>query len=88
VDVETVPRFETTKSEVVDPSVLKLPTVDLNELIGRTFLLEREADGTVHRAEVIRREESIDGVTEQLVVRLGDGKRQDIMTYNAVVEGN
>jgi len=78
--------FYPTLSDFVDPSELKLPTVDPMDLIGRTFLLDRETDGTVHRAEVIRRAESVDGETDQFLVRLGDGRREDIMTYDAVVE--
>ena len=73
-------------AEAVDPSFIKLPTVDPLAVIGRTFLMAREVDGSVHRAEVMRRVESIDDETEQYLVHLGDGKRQEIMTYDAIVE--
>ena len=61
-------------AEVVDPSFIKLPTVDPLAVIGRTFLMAREVDGSVHRAKVMHRVESTDGETEQYLVHLGDGK--------------
>eukprot|EP00957_Ditylum_brightwellii_P155330 11824255-Ditylum_brightwellii.AAC.1 len=48
--------------------------------------MAREVDGSVHRAEVMHPVESMDGETEQYLVRLGDEKRKEIMTYNAIVE--
>ena len=69
-----------------DDQPAKLPTVDPLEIVGRTFLRKREADGSMHRAEVIKRMETVDGETEQFLVRLGDGKREEVMTYNEVVE--
>ncbi len=72
-------------AEVVDPTQLRLPTLDPLDLIGRTFLRERDVDGTIHRAEVIKRIEGLDDATDQFLVRLGDGTREDVMTYDAVV---
>eukprot|EP00957_Ditylum_brightwellii_P114644 8742476-Ditylum_brightwellii.AAC.1 len=48
--------------------------------------MTREVDGSVHHAEVMRCVESIDDETEQYLVHLGDGKQQEIMTYDAIVE--
>jgi hypothetical protein len=76
----------TSEAEVVELSERNLPTVDPIEIIGRTFLLDREIDGTVHRAEVLCRVEQVDGETEQYLVRLGDGRRQEVMTYDAIID--
>eukprot|EP00957_Ditylum_brightwellii_P119265 9098732-Ditylum_brightwellii.AAC.1 len=59
-------------AEVVDPSNFKLPTVDPLAVIGRTFLMSRDVDGSVHCADVMCRVESIDGETEQYLLYLGD----------------
>ena len=64
----------------------RLPTIDPETIIGRTFLMEREVDGTVHRAEVTKRIAAMEGEAEQYLVKLGDGTRQDVMTYDAVIE--
>jgi hypothetical protein len=76
----------TSEAEVVQLSERNLPTVDPIEIIGRTFLLDREVDGTVHCAEVLCRVEQVDGETEQYLVRLGDGPRQELMTYDAIID--
>jgi hypothetical protein len=63
-------------AEVVEPSFLKLPTVDPLAVIERTFLMAHEVDGSVHCAEVMRCVQSMDGETEQYLVYLRDGKRK------------
>ena len=73
-------------ADVIDPPDLKLPTIDPIDIIGKTFLLPSDADGETHRAEVVKELEKVDGETQQHLVRLGDGKREDVMTCNAVVE--
>jgi hypothetical protein len=83
---QTSSRFATNVSELIGPESLKLPSVDPMDLIGKTFLLERDVDGTIHRAEVISRVEYVDGETEQFLVKFGDGQREDIMTYDAIIE--
>lgn len=88
VSTESVPTESVTLSsfaEVIDPTQLRLPTINPILLIGRTFLRERELDGTVHCAEVIKRIEGLDHESDQFLVRLGIGTREDVMTYDAVV---
>ena len=77
--------YSATDAAPIEPERLQLPTVDPLEIIGRTFLLEREVDGTVHRAEVTKRLKQAEDEAEQYLVRVGDG-RQEVMTYNAVLE--
>eukprot|EP00957_Ditylum_brightwellii_P061098 4636437-Ditylum_brightwellii.AAC.1 len=45
-----------------------------------------EVGGSVHHAEVIHYVKSVDGETKQYLVHLGDEKRKEIMTYDAIVE--
>jgi len=73
-------------AEVVDVTQRNLPSVDPAGITGRTFLHEREIDGSLHCAEVIKRVATVDGETEQYLVRLGDGTREDVMTYDAIVK--
>ena len=47
----------------MDPSFLKLPTVEPLVVIGRTFLMECEVNGSVYHAEVMCCVESMDGET-------------------------
>ena len=49
-------------ADTIEPTRLKLPTVDAIDVIGKTFLREREADGTLHRAEVMHRIDTVKGV--------------------------
>ena len=70
----------------MEPGTYKLPSIDPDNIIGTTFLREREVDGSVHRAEVIKRLENMDGQTDQYLVSLGDGKRQDVMTYGEIID--
>jgi hypothetical protein len=73
-------------SDHIDPASIRMATVDPNEILGKTFLLEREVDGSVHRAEVIKCMDDLDFETDMYLVDLGDGKRQDIMSYVAISE--
>eukprot|EP00957_Ditylum_brightwellii_P116354 8875410-Ditylum_brightwellii.AAC.1 len=72
-------------AEVVDPSFLKLPTMDPLAVIGRTFIMAHKVDGSVHCAGVMHHVESMDSETEQYLVHLGDGKQKESMTYDAIV---
>lgn len=57
-------------------------------IIGMTFLRKLHVDGVTyrHRAEVKKRLETPDGDTEQYLVSLGDGKREEVMTYSALLD--
>ena len=55
-------------ADAVDVTQRNLPTINPVVLIGKTFLKQRDIDGTLHRAEVLRRVETIDGETEQFLV--------------------
>ena len=57
--------------DMIEKEKLKLPTVDPETIIGKTFLLDRNSSGNVIRAEVIDRIEAMDGTADQFVVRLG-----------------
>ena len=72
-------------SAYFDSEKTTLPTVDPLAIIGRTFLLDPNEDGEVFRAEVKEVYDPIDGETGLLKVRVGDA--DEIMTYNAVMEG-
>ena len=79
---------ESERAGIAKNSPNALPEFDPADLIGRTFLLPRGEDGTLHRAEVMRRADSIaQDVEEMFVVRIADGKQTDTLTYDAVVQG-
>ncbi len=48
----------------------------------KTFLRERDVDGTIHRAEIIQRIKDSESVTDQYLVKFGDGEREEVMGYN------
>jgi len=54
-------------------------------IIGRTFLLDPDNNGEVLQAEVLEMYDPVDGETGLLKVKVGDA--EEIMTYNAVMEG-
>jgi len=47
-----------------------------DELVGKTFLRERDADGTIHRAEIIGRIENSESITDQYLVKFGYGVKR------------
>ena len=49
------------------------------------FLMDRNDDGELHRAEVLRRADDLDSDLEQWIVKIGD-KHEEIMTYDAIVQ--
>ena len=70
------PEIPTTQAHYFDP----------DELIGKTFLREREVDGTIHRAEIVQRIENSEAITDQYLVKFGNGEREEVMSYNAIVD--
>ena len=70
---------------VVGVTERKLPQVEPMDIIRRTFFIPRGVDGLVHRAEVMRLVDMVDGDTEQYLVLLGDGTRTYAITYDVIV---
>ena len=66
----------------VEPA-MPTPTFDISnhilDVMGRTFLVDRNDDGELHRAEVLRRADDLDSDLEQWIVKIGD-KHEEIMT--------
>lgn len=62
---EEAPVIGESISDVIDPTVLKLLTIDPIDIIGKTFLMEREIDGSLHRAEVMKQIETHEGKIDQ-----------------------
>ncbi len=76
-------------SGILDPDEIVRKSIEPQRcgdqtLIGRTFCLERQADGTVAQATVVREYERVDSETQQYVVKIGD--KLDVMTHAAVVD--
>jgi hypothetical protein len=71
-----------------------MPTFDPTDLVGRTFLLDPEEDGSRHRAKIKQivklEEENEHGLVESLKVLLSidkDGdKIEEIITYNTLLD--
>ena len=59
---------------------------DPDKLIGKTFLRESEVDGTIHRAEIMERIQNAENVADQYLVKFGDGTRDEVMNYSAIVD--
>ena len=74
------------EADCIDPSRLKLPDINPENMVGMTFLREQEVDGPIYRAEVVKRLEKDDADREQFLVSLGDGKRQEVLEYHALLE--
>jgi hypothetical protein len=88
VDGESIPSAIELVSTVGDNNFK--PHVDPLNIIGLTFLRDREVDGTVHRARIIERlpPEGSDSIDDDYLYRIefGDGTREDIMTYCQILE--
>ena len=61
------------------PSLRELPTFDPQDIIGKKFI--KHHNGIPHKAEVLEPME--DGA--KFLVALGDGDREEIMTYNDIL---
>ena len=65
----------------VEPE-MPVPTFDiadhLVDVLGRTFLMDRDESGDLHRAEVLRRADDLDDDLESCVVKIGE-KCEDIV---------
>ena len=87
---ETLPKL--LLRDASEPGILsEIPTnrvhyFNPNELVGKTFLRERDADGTIHRAEIIVRIENSESIPDQYLVKFGDGEREEVMSCNAIVD--
>ena len=56
-----------------------------DKLIAKTFLCERDVNGTIHRTEIVEYDKHSELITDQCQVKFGDGEREEVMTYNAIV---
>ena len=71
-----------------NPAELKLPHLSIEELMGRTFLLEQK-DGQRLRAEVVRKLNDQDAQNHtniKLLCKVGDEGAEEIMTYQELCD--
>jgi uncharacterized small protein (DUF1192 family) len=71
-----------------NPAELKLPRLSVEELMGRTFLLDRE-DGQRLRAEIVRKINDQDAQNHQnikLLCKVGDEGAEEILTYQELCD--
>ena len=71
-----------------NPLNVKLPRFSVEELIGRTFLLDRD-DGQRLRAEIVRKIEDQDAERHQnikLLCKVGDDGAEEILTYQELCD--
>ena len=77
----------TTTSEV-DPEIL----TDVGELVGRSFLLDEQDDGTRFRATIVKCVEDLEAATNEnptrvkFICAVGPEKAEEIFTYNQVLD--
>ena len=72
--------------EILSTDKEHLPSVDPADLVGSSFLREREIDGLVYRAHMIEEISTDDGSPNQYLVVFGDGDREEVMTYGQVLD--
>ena len=98
-DLKPKPETIKTRKEKILESVpgsnskqVNTPIFNPTELIGRTFLLDEEKDGTVQRARIIQVIEDHEAKVEkqgdriQFKVSIGDDKFEDILSYQQVLD--
>ena len=68
------------ETDCLDPSRLKLPTIDPELLMGFTYI--HDEDGDKYRAEVIQRLEDQD----KYIVKIGDSGKEEIVDYLTLVD--
>ena len=87
-DVAEIPLLLTIAGNEDNSDILKSrrPLVlNPDDLIGKTFLCEREDDGTIHRAEVIERIYTADNMADQYLVKFR-ADREQVLNYNTVID--
>ena len=52
-----------------------------DDLIGKIYLCERKVDGTIHRGKIVERIENSEAITDQYLVKFGDGEQEEVMNY-------
>ena len=80
MEVECTSPILESEADVLDPSRLRYPVVDPDELIGFTFI--KQQDDGEYKAEVIEQIEDSD----KFLLSLGDGEREDIIEYNDLID--
>ncbi len=74
------------------PPMATMPEIPLDDIVGRTLLLEPNEDGEILRAKVIKAIESIDSHGHahpekiKFLVSCGDDKADEILSYNDIVD--
>ena len=67
-----------------------LPSFDVEDLLGRTFLKDEEVDGTVYRGIIIKELDRMDAkamenpALRKFLCRVGLDKHKEILTYNEI----
>ena len=86
-DAAEIPLLLTLADDDKDPLIPSTRTHFMNpdELIGKTFLREREDDGTIHRAKIMQRIENADNISDQYLVKVGKD-REEVMNYNSIID--
>ena len=65
--------------------------MDVDELIGRTFLKDEEEDGTVLRGKIIKELDQMDRANAQdptlrkFLCTVGKDKQEEILSYNEII---
>jgi hypothetical protein len=60
----------------VGPSRLKLPDVSPENIVGMIILRDHEVDGSICRAEILKRLEKVGDGTTQFIIDLGGNNHQ------------
>ena len=75
----------------LDPKMVQLPTIDASDLIGRTFLMPPQDDGTRFRAKILEaideneRNAEKDPAKIRYRISVNDEEHEDLVTYNQVL---
>ena len=87
---ESAPRpVLTSEVDAIDPDNLRLPVVDPLDLLGTSFVKADTDSGEQYKTTVLRQvddDEDNEPMQAKFVVGIGDGDREEIMTYNAILE--
>ena len=72
-----------------EPSTVQMPIIDVNELVGRTFLLPPEPDGQRFRARILRsiddHENNLEKERMKFLCSINDDEREELLSYNDIM---
>jgi hypothetical protein len=85
-------QFENSASENGETKTPSMPIFHPRDLVGRTFLMDKEEDGQRHRARIVKaiedHEQELENDPDRIkfLISVGDERKEEIISYNEMLD--